>query len=230
MILLPKFKLTPMLVRLAYHFIDVEASADTALPDGRIIEYAFIIRKLHATPRGKVLDVGCTARFNCLPAALVSLGWDVWGIDTRDFKFKHPGFHFVLGDIRKTDLPDSFFDVVYAVSALEHIGLGGRYGVAKEDPQGDAKTVEEIARILRPGGILLCSVPFAREAKIIKPLARIYDRSSLHGLFHAWVVKEELWYHRVDGYWTPLPEEEIVKMENPDGESALALMELSPVK
>lgn len=41
----PKFKLPYGLVRLVYHFVDVEASGETASPDGRIIEYAFVIRK-----------------------------------------------------------------------------------------------------------------------------------------------------------------------------------------
>jgi len=136
MISFPKLKVTPKLVRLAYHFFDVEASAETAVPDSRMIEYAFIIGKLSLLPKGKVLDVGCTARLNYLPVALASLGWEVWGIDLREFKFKHPNFHFVEGDIRKTGFPDNSFHAVYALSTLEYIGLSGRYGVNRLDPEG----------------------------------------------------------------------------------------------
>ena len=228
--LFSKLKLTPKLIRLAYRFIDVEASAETAPPDERIIEYAFVIEKLASIPIGKVLDVGCTARLNYLPPALASLGWEVWGIDLREFKFKHPNFHLVLGDIRKTDFPDNYFDAVYAVSTIEHIGLSGRYGVTKEDPEGDTKTIKEIARILRPGGILLCTVPYGREARIIKSLQRIYDKPSLERLFYNWTKKDEVWYCREDdGCWTPLSDKDAVKVENPDGESALALLELLPI-
>ncbi|GAI40803.1 unnamed protein product, partial [marine sediment metagenome] len=104
-----KFKLSPKLIRFAYRFFDVEASSEAAPPDERIIEYSFVIQKLDSLPRGKVLDVGCTARLNYLPAALASLSWEVWGIDLREFKFRHPNFHFVLGDIRNTNFPDNFF-------------------------------------------------------------------------------------------------------------------------
>lgn len=227
----PKLKLSTRIIKLAYRFVDVEASSETAPPDERIIEYSFVIGKLASMPVGKILDVGCTARLNYLPAALASLGWKVWGIDLREFKFRHPNFHFVLGDIRNTNFPDNFFDAAYAVSTLEHIGLSGRYGVTEEDLEGDARAVKEIGRILRPSGILLCTVPYGREAKIIKPLQKIYDGLSLDTLFYSWIRKDEIWYCRGDdGYWNPLSNKEAVKIDNPDGESALALLELSPVK
>jgi SAM-dependent methyltransferase len=229
--LFPKLKLGPKLTRFAYRIIDIEASAETAPPHERIIEYAFVIQKLHTIPVGKVLDVGCTARFNYLPVALTSLGWEVWGLDLREFKFKHPNFHLVLGDIRKTNFPDNFFDAVYAVSTLEHIGLSGRYGVTKNDPDGDTRALEEIARILRPGGMLLCTVPYAREARVLKSLQRIYDQPALARLFSNWTKKDQAWYCREDdGYWTPLSDKAAAKVENRDGESALTMLELLPVK
>ena len=225
-----KLKLGPRLIKLAYRFFDVEASAETAVADGRMIEYAFVIERLGLLPKGKVLDVGCTARLNYLPAALTSLGWEVWGIDLREFKFKHPNFHLVLEDIRNTNLPGKFFDAAYAVSTIEHLGLSGRYGVPQEDLEGDAKAVMEIARVLRPGGTLLCTVPWGK-AKIIKPLQRIYDKPGLERLFHDWVTKSRVYYaQESDGYWTPLPEEEAIKVQNPRGDSAVALLELSLVK
>ena len=230
MSILPKLKLSPRVIRFAYRFFDVEASAETAPPDGRIIEYSFIIQKLAQAPRGKVLDVGCTARLNHLPATLTSLSWQVWGIDLRTFKFKHPNFHFVSGDIWNTDFPDNFFDAVIAVSTLEHIGLSGRYGITKEDAEGDVRALREIARILRPDGILLCTVPYGKEARVIKYLQRIYNKSSLERLFRNWTWKDEVYYCRDDdGYWVSMPEEDVVKVEDPSGNSTLALLELSPL-
>jgi len=227
-----KLKLSPSLIKFAYRFFDVEASAETAVADGRMIEYAFVIEKLTQLPKGKVLDVGCTARLNYLPAALTSLGWEVWGIDLREFKFKHQNFHMALEDITGTSFPDNFFDAVYAVSTLEHIGLSGRYVVTKEDLEGDSNSVKEIARILRPSGILLCTVPFAGEARIIKPLQRVYDKLGLERLFANWTRKDEVYYAQEGGgYWVPLTDEkDVVKVQNPDGDSVVALLELSSVK
>ena len=53
----PKLKLSPRVIKFAYRFFDVEASAEAAPPDGRIIEYSFVIQKLAQAPHGKVLDV-----------------------------------------------------------------------------------------------------------------------------------------------------------------------------
>ena len=226
----PKLKLSPRIIKFAYRFLDVEASAETAPPDGRIIEYSFIIQKLAQAPRGKVLDVGCTARLNYLPAALASLGWQVWGIDLREFKFKHPNFRFISGSIWNTNFPDNFFDAVYAVSTIEHLGLSGRYGITKEDAEGDVRAVREIARILRPDGIFLCTVPYGKEARIIKPLQRVYDKSSLERLFRNWTWKDEVYYSQDDkGYWVSMPEENVIKVEDPSGNSTIALLELSPL-
>lgn len=223
----PKLRLTPRLIKVAYKFFDVEASGEAAPLDERTIEYSFVVGKLASLPAGKVLDVGCTARLNYLPAALASLGWEVWGIDRREFKFRHPNFHFVSGDIRNMDFPDNFFSAAYAVSTLEHIGLSGRYGVTKEDLEGDAKAVKEIARILSPDGVLLCTVPYGAVAKIIKPLQRVYDQPSLERVFGNWTKKDEVYYHQdSDGYWVSLPPEGAAKTNNATGRSVLALLEL----
>lgn len=71
--LVPKFKLSPALLRLASYFVDVRAP-DSVDANTRIIEYSFIIEKLGSVPKAKALDVGCTSNMNYLPAALASLG------------------------------------------------------------------------------------------------------------------------------------------------------------
>ncbi len=208
--------------------MDVEASAEAAPPDGRMIEYSFVIGKLASLERGKVLDVGCVARLNFLPATLASIGWEVYGIDMRQFKFKFPNFHFVLGDITRTDFTDSFFDAVYAVSTLEHLGLSGRYGISKYDPEGDAKAVREIRRILRDGGRLLVTLPYGKE-KRQTTLNRVYNRDSLVELFSDWEIQDKVIYSQdSEGIWVPVVEEEVWGLER--NKEAIALLELTVQK
>lgn len=221
----PKLKLSPSLLKFAYRFLDVEASGEAAPPDGRIIEYSFVITKLAALEKGRVLDVGCVARLNLLPATLASLGWEVYGIDQREFKFRFPNFHFVLGDITSTDFPDGFFDAVYAVSTLEHIGLRGRYGISNYDPEGDTKAVREIRRILRGGGRLIVTLPCGKEKKQTA-LNRVYDPKSLKELFSNWEIKEKIFYTQDnEGFWIPVVEEKVGQSRK----EALALLELAKV-
>jgi SAM-dependent methyltransferase len=190
---LPKVKLSPWLVRLAYTLVDVEASGTAAAPSPRIVEYAFVMQKLASLTPGRVLDVGCAARINYLPAALASLGWQVTGIDIRPFEFEYPKFSFVRGDMRKTDFPDGWFDAVYAVSSLEHFGLSGRYSIKEDDPEGDSKSVKEIWRVLRPGGKFIATVPCGQR-EIVLPPTRVYDQLSLKTLFSGWKVTHQAYW------------------------------------
>ncbi|MCJ7805180.1 class I SAM-dependent methyltransferase [Patescibacteria group bacterium] len=228
--LFPKFKLSPSLVRFAYRLVDLEASGETASPDARIFEYSFVIGKLNSMKKGRVLDVGCSARQNFLPASLASIGWEVYGIDVREFKLRFPNFHFVLEDITNTHCPDNFFDVVCALSTLEHIGLGGRWGITSDDPDGDIKAVAQIKRILRPNGTFLVTVPYGRR-RIVGSLHKVYDKFWLSQLFLNWKIKEEIYYVRNhEGYWEAVPEETAALVDNKSGEESIALLELVPLK
>jgi len=76
---------------------------------------------------------------------------------------------------------DEFFDVITAVSTVEHIGLG-RYGDPVA-PDGDREAMEEMRRVLKAGGRLLMTVPCGREticySKDGVPLCRVYSSPSL---------------------------------------------------
>lgn len=224
---LPKLKLSPSLLRLAYVLIDVEASGATAKPDARIVEYAFVVQKLAPMPPGKVLDVGCAARTNYLPAALASLGWQVTGIDIRHFELEYPNFSFVCGDMRGTDFPDKWFDAAYAVSSLEHFGLSGRYGTRVDDPDADAKSVKEIWRILRPGGKLIVTVPYGRR-EIVAPVTRVYDESALQTLLSGWQFGARAYWLIDGGHLRPCGAAEAAQVNcKPGKREAIALLELA---
>jgi ubiquinone/menaquinone biosynthesis C-methylase UbiE len=57
---------------------------------------------------------------------------------------------FSLQDARQLRFADSSFDVVYSMSVLEHI----------EGQGGDSAALSELLRVLKPGGLLVLSVPF----------------------------------------------------------------------
>lgn len=189
-----RIKLPGSVIKFAYHFFDVEASGETALPDARVIEYPFVLGKLSSMSKGKVLDVGCVARSNYLPATLATLGWEVYGIDAREWKFKFPNFNFVQGDVRHSEFKNNFFDCAYAVSTIGNIGLSGRYGINQDDSEGDVNTIREIFRILKPGGKLLVTLPYGEAYKVVKPWGREYDEQRIKELFNGWKMQCKLVY------------------------------------
>src|SRR5262249_20914134 len=57
---------------------------------------------------------------------------------------------FSLQDARELRFASDQFDVVYSMSVLEHI----------EGERGDSAAIAELLRVLKPGGLLVLSVPF----------------------------------------------------------------------
>lgn len=232
---LPKIRISVESLRWLQHsafrftglFVNLD-DVHKGLLDSRIIEYPFVLRKLTQLLPGKVLDVGCTDGGNFVAPTLAYLGWQVYGVDNREFRFEHPNFHFLQEDIRHSSFPDNFFDVAYAVSTLEHIGIAGRYGVREEDPEGDLRAVMETERLLRPGGTLVITVPYG-QAAIVRPFNRVYDRARLQRLIGAWLVKDEAyWLLNDQGRWQMVSEELAAKTE-PCG-VAVAMLELQTIK
>jgi len=60
---------------------------------------------------------------------------------------------FSLEDARELHFPAEQFDIVYSMSVLEHI----------EGESGDARAISELLRVLKPGGLLILSVPFGNK-------------------------------------------------------------------
>lgn len=156
------------------HHLSKNVYARSTGMEDRAIERPFVFQNL--PPPGDVLDVGCTG--SDLPVVLTGLGYRVTGLDARPYGIPDPPFRFVQGDIRATGLPAGSFDIVTAVSTVEHIGLAGRYDMEDADPAGDRHAVEEFRRVLRPQGTLLLTVPYGKPA-ILRPWHRVYGPDEL---------------------------------------------------
>jgi SAM-dependent methyltransferase len=149
----------------------------------RSIEYPFVIEELtkNSIPKdSKILLVGCAG--DPLSTILPALGYETYGLDVKHVSIKYPKFHFIRGDIRKTNFPDNHFDVAVAVSTIEHIG------VLEGDRGGDKKAIEEIMRILKPGGLCLVTCPITSKAKLTT-YERVYDPAQLESLFRGFTTK-----------------------------------------
>jgi hypothetical protein len=149
------------------------------LNNERVVEYPWIFRKVGAH-QGNFLDAGCSG--SDLSSKLASQGLEVYGVDIYRKNLiarGQPNFSFVLCDIRWLPFVDGSFDVVTAVSTLEHIGIGF-YGDI-EDSEGDTRSVNELRRVTKVTGNLLVTVPFG-EWKITN-MQRTYDCNTLKRLF-----------------------------------------------
>lgn len=95
----------------------------------------------------RALEVGCAdGRFL---EKLRSLGWQAQGVELSPQPAKRAadrGFEVNVGTLERASFPESRFDAVFAWMVVEHL----------HDPKG---TLEEIHRILKPGGWFCFAVP-----------------------------------------------------------------------
>jgi len=129
----------------------------------RYMEFQLAIDQLGPLDGCRVLDVGSPK----LPVLVLArhARCELYATDIRDY-FVGSTSHFLtriglgnrLGndihleaqDARQFSYPDASFDRVFSISVLEHI-----------PDDGDSDAIQEISRIVQPGGIVTLTVPFA---------------------------------------------------------------------
>lgn len=133
----------------------------------RFPEYCFMgkaiidfVSRDHVSRQLKILDVGSPKSFGLYFAHSLESEIHLTDIDVlnvAEYKLMHHAVEtnakgkalFSLHDGRRLAYADDSFDVVYSMSVVEHIGGEG----------GDSECVGEMVRVLKPGGLLLVTVP-----------------------------------------------------------------------
>lgn len=183
----------------------------------RVVEYPFIYQNLVGVS-GAILDIGCV--HSGLPIALASRGYRVVGIDFLPYPYRHTNLRAVRGDAMRCPFGAGTFGAVLAISVIEHIGIG-HYG----DPAGgagDRETVREIARILRPGGRAILTLPFGRS--LTDAFKRVYDGPRLRELLSPLPPAQIEYAWSRDGLWTPCAEVEAATADWNGSTRAVALI------
>lgn len=87
-------------------------------------------------------------------------------------KRKSPAW--VIANGMSLGFKDNIFDKIYSISVLEHI-----------PGEGDTATMQELARVLKPGGRLVITVPYARKFRTERTGKDVYNlHSGKSGIFH----------------------------------------------
>jgi len=110
-----------------------------------------------------VLDVGCG--IGAAVAALSVAGYEAYGLDLPALApfwaegRNDPG-HFVCGNALRLPFASDFFDVVYSLGVIEHIGTVIGHCTLRTDFQTHRERyAREIVRVTKPGGRILIACP-----------------------------------------------------------------------
>lgn len=165
---------------------------------------------LTQNPRAKILDVGAGSGWASL--TLKKAGFDVWAIDTweafqREFRdktgikegiiqrLKDNGVHVGMCDIERESFPfeDESFDIILHLGVIEHLHCSPK------------RTLSEIHRVLKPGGILILTTP--NLATLKNRLYVLFGKSNYVDL-HFWYNCESFFVGHTREYTV----DEILKM------------------
>lgn len=136
--------------------------------DERVIEYPWVLARLDK-PEGSLLDAGSALNHEYLLGhpALKNKKIVIYNLSPEKF-IEHSNNSYIFGDLRHTILRDELFDEIVCISTLEHIGMNNTMLYSKDVRFNELKlndyliVLKEFKRLLKPGGMLLITVPYGR--------------------------------------------------------------------
>ncbi len=145
--------------KVSTHFDSVAEGYANAYKDGSFFSYFFnrrleiVLDSLNKYEQATILDVGCGP--GMMAEYSIEKGFEFFGIDISekmiDECINNFGYasstHFSVGKLQKLEFPDSSFDVVLCMGALEYV---------ERDEIEDA--LSEMLRVLKPEGQIIMSL------------------------------------------------------------------------
>lgn len=171
----------------------------------RIVEIPFIFQSI-TKQKSTILDIGCLE--STVGLSLATLGHQVTGIDIRPMELTHPNFTFIQEDICETTLKKNQFDYVLLLSTLEHIGLDTIYGKVTET-SSDQKTLEQVYKLLKPGGKLLLTIPYCKTYWYDNFMRRYNQQTLKKRLKKFNIVTQHFFASHKRAYWYETSEQEM---------------------
>lgn len=139
---------------------------------------------------GKILEAGCG--LGQWVMILRDRGYDIEGIDASTLSIERAiAFRSELpvrvGDVRCLDYPDGHFVAYISLGVVEHF---------LEGPEG---VLLEARRVLVPGGVLICSVPYFNPVRALRR-REILDYSAIFPAdFYQWAFSKSEFLAQIEG-------------------------------
>ena len=153
-------------------------TGNTSFDHHYIYHIAWAARILSVTKPELHVDISSSLYFCTLISAFIKTDF----YDYRPADISLSNLKMGCPDLTSLHFHDNSLQSLSCMHTIEHIGLG-RYG-DPIDPEGDLKAINELKRVLAPGGNLLFVVPIGKEAKIQFNAHRIYTYNQILSYFN----------------------------------------------
>lgn len=170
------FKLTPYLN---------DKTAYTPIDPVYFFQDTWAARKIFELKPKYHHDIGSSAK----TIGILSQFTPITMVDIRPLPLELPNLNFIKGSILNLPFEDNSIDSVSSLCVVEHIGLG-RYG-DPIDSFGSEKSIIELKRIVKIGGVILFSVPVDLVNTIYFNAHRAFTRDYILSLFQDFELIEE---------------------------------------
>lgn len=192
----------------------------------RAIEWTFVAARI-PNGFGRALDFG-PGRASDLALLATRKGFHVVAIDLEHVvkPYLTSNLEFVQGDILDNPLAAKF-DVILNCSAIEHVGLPGRYGVKRSIPDGDLKAMDIMRSIMGPQAIMLVTIPIGIDG-VFAPLHRVYGKQRLPRLLERYAIRHEEYWINEYGRWKEIQKDRALECPSGPTHYALGCLELRP--
>ncbi len=182
----------------------------------RIAELPFTFGEVAKVPvPARVLDVGSSE--SSVSLSLATMGYKVTSLDPRGYAFPHPNL--VVEETEISDfVSEEQFDLIVALSTVEHIGIGHYLSQKVED--ADFRAMAALRELSHSGTRLILTTPFGEAAE--DDVQRIYDADRLSSLLMGWDIEVSAVLQRASATeWNVIGD---TIAETPKGEFAVAMI------
>lgn len=162
----------------------LDSTSETGFDRHYVYHPAWAARIIKENNPEKHIDISSTLHF----CSILSVFLPVEFYDYRPAKLDLPNLKSLAGDLMKLPFESNSVESISCMHTIEHVGLG-RYGDPL-DYDGDIKAVNELKRVLAPGGTLLFVVPLGAKDVICFNAHRIYSKEQVLSLFSDLELKE----------------------------------------
>ena len=169
------------LLRDLYAMVD-DATPRTGFDAHYIYHCGWAARELARRRPERHVDISSALWFVSVASAICPIAH----YDYRPPALNLPNVEVGAADLLKLPFADRSLASLSCMHVVEHVGLG-RYGDAL-DPLGDRKAMQELERVLAPGGVLLFATPVGRSRTMFNA-HRVYSYAEITTAFPRLVVE-----------------------------------------